>query len=97
MSNGGLNRIEKKNMGHNGVHQHIYNSTVTRRTGPCSPQKEPSTFYYQSDGTGRDSYVLQNNGGYRMEYDCKMNGDYIFKDSLRSARKSPIKHFSDPN
>jgi|APSaa5957512535_1039671.scaffolds.fasta_scaffold34577_2 hypothetical protein len=32
-----------------------------------------------------------------MEYDCKLNGDHIFKDSLRSARKSPIKHFADPN
>jgi hypothetical protein len=30
-----------------------------------------------------------------MEYDCKKNGDNIFKDSLRSARKSPLKHFAD--
>jgi len=97
MANGGLNGIDKKNMGHSGTHQYQYNSTVTRRAGPCSPYKEPTTFYYQSDGTGRDSYVLKHNGGYRNEYDCKLNGDNLFKDSLRSARKSPVKHFADPS
>ena len=53
--------------------------------------KEPTTFYYVSDGTGRDSYVLQNNGGYRPEYNIKMSGDRLFRTTLRSDTKSPTR------
>ena len=88
MHNGGLNRVDKKHMGHTGVHMYKYNSTVSRKGSPTSSKKEPTTFYYQSDGTGRDTYVLSNNGGYRVEHDMKNYGDRVFKDSLRSAKKS---------
>lgn len=60
-----------------------YNSSVTRRKNPA-PSKDPTSFYYQSDGSGRDSYVLKNNGGLRMEFNMRASGDSIFKDSLRS-------------
>ena len=83
-------------MGHTGFHHQKYNSNVARRSSP-SPSKEASTFYYQSDGSGRDSYVLKNNGGLRWEYNVRNSGDNIFKDSLRSDRKSPLKYFQDPH
>lgn len=73
-------------MGHTGVSFYKYNGGVTKRSP--SPTKEATTFYYQSDGTGRDSYVLKNNGGLRMEYNVRTSGDRIFKDSLRSDGKS---------
>jgi hypothetical protein len=78
------------------VHLQKYNSNVTRRVSP-SPRKEASTFYYQSDGSGRDSYVLKNNGGLRPEYSVRNSGDNIFKDSLRRDSKSPVKYFMDPS
>ena len=74
-------------MGHTGVQLRQYNSTVSPRP-KITPGKAASTFYYQSDGTGRDSYVLKHNGGLRFEYSCKQNGDRVFKDSLRSDMKS---------
>lgn len=70
-------------MGHAGIHIQKYNSNVQRRASP-SPNKEATTFYYQSDGSGRDSYVLKNNGGLRREYNIRTSGDNVFKDSLRS-------------
>ena len=57
--------------------------------------KEPTTFYYQSDGSGRDSYVLKDNGGLRFEFNVRDSGDRIFKHSLRSHLRSPIKHYKD--
>jgi hypothetical protein len=70
-------------MGHQGVHLQKYNSNVSQRNSP-SPRKDASTFYYQSDGSGRDGYVLKNNGGLRMEYNVRNSGDNIFRGSLRS-------------
>ena len=69
-----------------------YNSNVTKRVQPA-PIKEATTFYYQSDGTGRDSYILKNNGGLRIEYNNKNYGDRIFRDTLRSGGKSPLTYF----
>lgn len=69
-------------MGHTGTHFTKYKSNVHTRGSP-SPAKEPVTFYYQSDGTGRDSYVLSNNGGYRPEYKIHNIGDRLFKNTLR--------------
>ena len=86
VANGGLNRVDKVGMGHTGVHFYKYNNPVTSRRSP-SPTKEATTFYYQSDGSGRDSYVLKNNGGLRFEYDVRQSGDRVFKDSLRSDPK----------
>jgi len=56
-----------KGMGNTGVQFSKYRSNVAMRSSP-SPAKDAVTFYYQSDGTGRDSYVLKNNGGLRPEY-----------------------------
>jgi hypothetical protein len=84
LNNGGFNRVDKANLGNQGVHMKQYNSSVTRRVMP-TPRKEATTFYYQSDGTGRDSYVLKNNGGLRMEYEGKGSGDRMFRESLRSS------------
>lgn len=94
-SNGGLNKDVKRGMGHSGVHFKQYNNSNGKQTSH-SPRKEPTTFYYQSDGTGRDSYVLQHNGGLRPEYNVKASGDRIFKSSLRNNTKSPLRHFTDP-
>ena len=59
--------------------------------------KDASTFYYKSDGTGRDRYVLMDNGGLRPEYDkYNKHAEALFKSSLRSSQKSPINEFKDP-
>lgn len=84
INNGGLARQEKRYMGHAGVHFRPYASNAFSQTSQ-SPKKEASTFYYQSDGSGRDTYVLQNNGGLRFEYSSKNNGDKLFKSTLRSG------------
>ena len=70
---------------------------MAERRSP-SPAKEPVTHYYMSDGTGRDSYVLMDNGGSRPEYN-KYNKapDVVFSNSLRSGRKSPLKYFRNHN
>ena len=95
INNGGFNNIDKPNMGHTGVHQKMYNSNVANRQ-VTTPRKDASTFYYQSDGSGRDSYVLKNNGGLRMEYDVRASGDNIFRRSLRdSSEKKMIKYFKN--
>ena len=73
----------------------MYNSNVANRQ-VTTPRKDASTFYYQSDGSGRDSYVLKNNGGLRMEYDVRASGDNIFRRSLRdSSEKKMIKYFKN--
>jgi hypothetical protein len=68
MNTGGLNSTNKANLGHHGVHFDRYNSIVERNS-PSPGSKDAPTNYYQSDGTGRDSYILMDNGGSRPEYD----------------------------
>ena len=92
--NGGLSYPEKVGMRHTGVSFNKYNGPARHRSP--SPFKPAATFYYQSDGTGRDSYVLQNNGGSRIEHKNRQNGDPLFYDSLRSNQKSPLKSYFDP-
>lgn len=61
-----------------------------------SPSKDATTFYYPSDGSGRDSYVLQDGGGLRPEYDRhNKSPQKIFAASLRATEKSPLAHFKD--
>jgi len=49
-----------------------------------------------ADGSGRDSYVVQDNGGLRPEYDKRHGSPQrIFAGSLRSGEKSPLKYFKD--
>ena len=72
-------------MSNSGVHLQRYSSTVAKRPSP-SPLKDVPTFYYQSDGSGRDSYVLMDNGGLRPEYDRhKPSVDKLFFGSLRKT------------
>ena len=83
-------------MGHTGIHFSRYNSTVYRKPSP-SPGREATTFYYMSDGSGRDSYVLMDNGGLRREYNrYNKSPEAIFRDSLRNFNKSPVKYLKDP-
>ena len=92
---GTLCRVNRQGMqGHHGVHLKQYNSNVCPRRS-VSPFKDAPTFYYQSDGTGRDSYVLKDNGGLRPEYNVRNSGDRIFKSSLRNMQKSPIRSFKN--
>jgi hypothetical protein len=85
---GGLTSNAKGGLGHTGVHLPRYNHSVTRRTSP-TPVKEASTFYYQSDGTGRDSYVVMDNGGLRPDYHRhNASVEKIFQNSLRNNVKS---------
>ena len=84
--------------GSQGVHLRRFN--LQTRSGPAarpSPQnRDASTFYYMSDGSGRDGYVLQDNGGLRPEYDKRnLSPQKIFTSSLRSGEKSPLKYFKD--
>jgi len=96
MNNGGLTHNNKSGLGHNGVHIARYNSTVTKRPSPGPGHKATPTFYYQSDGSGRDGYVLRDNGGLRPEYDrYNKSNQVIFINSLRSEPKSKIKYFRD--
>lgn len=95
LNNGGLTHHDKVSLGHHGVQFSRYNSNVSARKSP-SPHKDAPTFYYMSDGSGRDSYVLQDNGGLRPDYDrLNKSPDKIFKGSLRTGQKSPLKYFKD--
>ena len=73
MNNGGLTHVDKNGMCNAGVHQRRFNNFSTKvdevRKSRSPPHREASTFYYASDGTGRDSYVLMDNGGLRPEYE----------------------------
>ena len=89
LNNGGFNKLDKPNMGNTGIQMKQYNSSVTKRQVPTAC-KDATTFYYQSDGSGRDSYVLKDNGGLRFDYNNKKD-DRIFRDSLR---QSTSKNFS---
>lgn len=96
MANGGLTREPKKGLGHHGVHFNRYNSNVMKKASP-SPNREALTFYYQSDGSGRDSYVLMDNGGLRREFSRHNKpSEALFRCSLRSSEKSPVKYLRDP-
>ena len=96
-NNGTLNSVNKRGMmAHHGVHLKKYNNSNGPVKPTPSPVKEPMTFYYQSDGTGRDSYVLSNNGGYRPEFNIKVSGDRFFKSSLRTYTRSPNRSIASP-
>lgn len=93
---GGLTSNQKGGLGNTGVHLQRYNTSVTRRRISPSPNKDPSTHYYQSDGSGRDSYVLMDNGGLRPEYEkYNKTSEKIFFGSLRTGVKSPLRYFKD--
>ena len=95
-NNGGLTSQFKYGMGHTGKHFSRYSSSAHQRPSP-SPQRDATTFYYQSDGSGRDSYVLMDNGGLRPEYDrYNKSSQAIFASSLRNTKKSSVKYLKHP-
>ena len=86
------------NLGHTGVHMQRYNVYTTNKNSKksISPHKEATTFYYQSDGSGRDGYILMDNGGSRPEYErYNPSPNKIFYGSLRNDLKSPLRYFKD--
>lgn len=98
INNGGLTKSDKGCLGNQGYHFARYNSNVSKRPLPGPANKPCPTFYYKSDGSGRDSYVLMDNGGMRPEYDKHHpNNDKIFTRSLRCSPKSQVKYFRDHN
>jgi len=46
---------------------------------------------YKSDGTGRDSYVVSNNGGLVADFRCR-KPDVIFQSGLRQHYLSPLRN-----
>lgn len=55
-----------------------------------APHKPAVGFVYRSDGSGRDSYVLQNSGGLIKDF-RSTKADNIFYSGLRSHPESPIR------
>lgn len=64
----------------------VYHNFRTQR----DLSKKSWTFQYQSDGSGRDSYILSGSGGLQREYHVPKS----FKDQLRSVYlpNTPINH-----
>ena len=60
-----------------------------------SPIKEPSSFIYRSDGSGRDSYVIQNSGGLVNDFK-QIQPHNIFSSNLRTTPKPLVPTFVDP-
>lgn len=54
-----------------------------------SPLKEATAVDYRSDGSGRDSYIIQNSGGLKNNF--RHTGEKFFKDSLRQNEYIPYK------
>ena len=65
-----------------------YRSTYS--AAPNRRSSQPSAVIYQSDGTGRDSYVLQNSGGLVHDYGHSMPADSLFRQTLRFCPKRVI-------
>ena len=49
---------------------------------------------YKSDGTGRDSYVIQNSGGLVADYRCN-KADNNFISGLRQHNISPLRNSNE--
>ena len=58
------------------------------------PFKPAPSHVYRSDGTGRDSYVIQNNGGLVADFRCNKS-DVLFRGGLRQHLTSPVRNSND--
>lgn len=76
LNNGGLTSTDKPHM----MKRPFLNTNVNRN---LSPLKEAVSFTYHSDGSGRDSYVVQNSGGLVADYGASRKSEIVFKNSLR--------------
>jgi hypothetical protein len=89
-NNGGLANIDKV-----GMLSRPYRNTLRNRNH--SPQKEPLPVYYHSDGSGRDSYVVNNAGGLATDYGSSHRPDVNFLQSLRQSPKLVMPQQYDPS
>ena len=85
LNNGGLASSQKPNMMKRPFRNTFHGEILST---PC---KESSAITYKSDGSGRDSYVIQNSGGLVADYKYK-RADLAFKDHLRYNVQSPVPH-----
>lgn len=76
LNNGGLTSLDKPNM-----MKRPFKNTIINKN--LSPLKEAVAFTYHSDGSGRDSYVIQNSGGLVCDYGVSRKSEIVFKNSLR--------------
>ena len=76
LNNGGLSRSPKQGMQWPAVRK-------TPRDLRAMPSKKAMAFTYRSDGTGRDSYVLNNSGGLVNDFRGS-KADNFFVGQLRS-------------
>jgi hypothetical protein len=60
--------------------------STRQERGKVVARKEATAFDYISDGSGRDSYILQNSGGLKREY---KGGHANFTGSLRQHEDTP--------
>ena len=83
LNNGGLSKEPKRNM-------------MWQSLNKCRPDirvvghKPTPTHKYKSDGSGRDSYVIRNQGGLVNDFRCSQ-ADSVFKSGLRANIPSPLR------
>ena len=81
LNNGGLTHEPKDHM--------MWSSKIkTPRVMQKSPHKGAVGFQYRSDGSGRDSYVLKNSGGLKIDFRGGM-AHSIFSSTLRTMDNTP--------
>ena len=88
-NNGGLSVPRAWNQRDAGTNLFSSNQTFAKRMSP-SPRKEAKPFEYRSDGSGRDSYILANSGGFKNKA-FNLTGDKFFKATLRQTEYLPYK------
>ena len=55
----------------------------------------PDAFHYQSDGIGRDWYILANHGGFISKYHDTGDYDALFGNSLRKYKPIIMKNSAE--
>ena len=82
LNNGGLTHESKEHM--------MWSSQIRRTPGVTqkSPHKGAVGFQYRSDGSGRDSYVLQNSGGLKVDFRGG-KAHSVFSSTLRTQDNTP--------
>lgn len=83
LNNGGLSKEPKRHM----MWQSMNRCKLDAR--PMASKPTPS-LKYKSDGTGRDSYVIQNSGGLINDFRSS-KADAVFKSQLRANVPSPLR------
>ena len=71
-NNGGLTNVDK-----GGMTRRPFKNTL--KTMNMSPSKDSMTVHYKSDGSGRDTYVVQNSGGLMNDCTGSFSSEMLFK------------------